>query len=384
MKKNFILICFIFLSFALKAQVNQNFDGNFCSGITGCWERAAFGGYFIVNDRPSNPLAASICTAASKNTTTPISGTGSLNGQHHSTSIPNYSQFFDYKDTIYSTAKGINGNTVSFKIRFSQIGYTVDPNLTMDVVCGSFVSSYTYNSVNQGTIFNINETIAGSGSGGTIMIVIRMNAFFGGNHSFDIIYDIDDFVTNAIPDLTNPCITAALPIKLTSFYANTINCNTVLNWRTAAEENIHHFEIQHSKDGLNFTTMANLNATNSTSIANYEYIDVNANTDINFYRLVSVENDGRKVYSKIIRQNGCKNNKITVYPNPTKDILNITGIEVGSTIKIINMIGQDLIILTATRSSESINIKDLPSSNYILSIINNKSLEKKNIKFIKQ
>jgi Secretion system C-terminal sorting domain len=381
MKRNFTLILLLLATNSLFAQITQNFDASFCSGINACWER------FTVAEtdcsaRPSNEFAESICTAAGQNTTTPISGTGSLNGIFHFTNSNPGCGFTLYSDTIYSIAKGVDGNTVSFKIRFSQLAFPAGITFSVKVISGTYTSIHNYTPANQGTIFTINETIAGSGSGGPIMIVISTTGSFTVG-SFHLVYDIDDFVTTGSLDLTNPCVLSIMPVKLNSFSAAFDNCTAVLNWKTSNEINASYFEIQRSTNGIDFLGIGRVNSENNSTGNNYKYVDNNPNDNINYYRLVMVDIDSRKALSNIIRVNGCKNSNITIYPNPVQDVLNISGVKAGNLIQVINSLGQIIITKTATQSTETLHVVELPKNIYTISIINNQTGQRNTHKFSK-
>lgn len=382
MKHVFTLFLSFLITSNLTAQVTQNFDGSFCSGITGCWER------FVVAETdctasPSNAVAESICTGIDQNTTTPISGTGSLNGIFHFTNSNPGCGFIAYSDTIYSVAKGVDGNAVSFKVRFSQLAFPAGITFAIKVISGSFTSIHNYTPANQGTIFTINETITGSGAGGPIMIVFYTTGTFTVG-SFHLVYDIDDFVTTGSLDLTNPCVLSVLPIQLNSFSVNSDKCSAVLNWKTTSEINASHFEIERSSNGINFSSVGRLNSQNSSTGNNYQYVDNNTNDNINYYRLVMVDIDNRKAVSNILRLNGCKNTGIAIYPNPTQDVLNVSGIRVGSLIQVANSLGQIITSKTAIQSTETINVANFPPNIYTVSIINNQTGQRTTHRFSKK
>jgi hypothetical protein len=123
-----------------------------------------------------------------------------------------------------------------------------------------------------------------------------------------------------------------LPVKLISFSAQ-LNSNnkTELKWVTASEINASHFVIQKSTDGINFSEIGIVPAKgNSSDIANYSLWD-NINTDqqaLIYYRLCSVDIDGKKEYSetRMIRVSKSGNSGISIvaYPNPAINDLRVT------------------------------------------------------------
>ncbi len=113
-----------------------------------------------------------------------------------------------------------------------------------------------------------------------------------------------------------------LPVELAEFTAEAIRSNQVLlEWETHAEINSSHFEIERSKDGINFETIDKVFAAgNSTTVLYYNYTDHEPLRDLSYYRLKEVDLDEKVQYSdirsvKILLDNlGIEDRKI--YPNP--------------------------------------------------------------------
>jgi hypothetical protein len=126
--------------------------------------------------------------------------------------------------------------------------------------------------------------------------------------------------------------TSILPVKLVSFSAS-LNGNKVgLQWTTATEENLSHFVVEKSLDGTNFSDAGIVFANgNSTSLISYNFVDNDINSSqksVIYYRLRSVDNDGKYSYSetRIIRisTNDAQAVAITAYPNPAISSVNVT------------------------------------------------------------
>lgn len=118
---------------------------------------------------------------------------------------------------------------------------------------------------------------------------------------------------------TNGCV----PVELT-FFKGTIAGNTnVLSWGTASEFDNSHFEVQHSIDGKNFSTIGKVEGTGTTvETQHYEYIDVNPAL-LGYYRLKQVDFAGTFAHSGIITldRKGAGKGIVEVFPTPTaKDV----------------------------------------------------------------
>jgi hypothetical protein len=106
-----------------------------------------------------------------------------------------------------------------------------------------------------------------------------------------------------------------LPLRFLSFSAQKCGGNVCLNWKTADEQSVSHFEIERSIDGRNFTSIKKEVAKNQsvnlyTSTDDFTFLQ---NIDIIYYRIKQVDADGKSTYSAIVmvRQ---KNIDVDVFP----------------------------------------------------------------------
>jgi hypothetical protein len=120
----------------------------------------------------------------------------------------------------------------------------------------------------------------------------------------------------------------SLPVQLISFTGTKESINNKLLWSTSSEVNNKGFELERSADGKTFSTIAFVQTKAdkgySTTTLNYSYADEKPLKGANYYRLKQVDNDGRIIYSSVVVLKGEKIFAISaIYPNPTKDQLNV-------------------------------------------------------------
>jgi hypothetical protein len=119
---------------------------------------------------------------------------------------------------------------------------------------------------------------------------------------------------------------ATLPVSLVKFTAMLDKQTAIINWATAYEENVSHFEIERSTDGKTYTRIA---TAFSLGTSNYTYKDVNVGspTGLIYYRLRSVDNTKESSLSQVrVIRLGKEQEAIalTTYPNPAIDFVRVS------------------------------------------------------------
>jgi hypothetical protein len=118
----------------------------------------------------------------------------------------------------------------------------------------------------------------------------------------------------------------ALPIELSSFTGKHEQKNNILDWITQTETNNAYFEIERSADAAqNFVKIAQKDGHGTTTQPkNYQFVDTNPLSGVNYYRLKQVDFDGAFSYSNIIAVNTPVLDKsFSVFPNPAQERLQI-------------------------------------------------------------
>jgi hypothetical protein len=162
----------------------------------------------------------------------------------------------------------------------------------------------------------------------------------------------------------------SLPITLISFKANiTENQQTVLKWATASEKDNDYFEIERSKNALDFESVGKIKGRGTIDLRNdYTFTDESPLKGINYYRLKQVDFDGQYSYTRaesVIRDG---DGTISLFPNPTANILKINfedTEQIENTI-IYNMMGR--VVKTISGNQGKYEISELPQGKYILQI----------------
>jgi hypothetical protein len=123
------------------------------------------------------------------------------------------------------------------------------------------------------------------------------------------------------PDLTT------LPLHLTIFNGSLKEKDVQLDWETTNESNTSHFQIERSTTGNRFEAVGAVAADgNRLAAGTYRYMDKGIalmQTDRLYYRLKSVDLDGKFTYSNVIAVRLPQQFNVMVFPNPVKNRLYI-------------------------------------------------------------
>ncbi|MBP6455994.1 MAG: lamin tail domain-containing protein [Chitinophagaceae bacterium] len=174
------------------------------------------------------------------------------------------------------------------------------------------------------------------------------------------------------------CINNPLPSFIKNFYGKIEEAKQVnLIWDIVNEIYVEKYEIEKSRDGINFENIGEVKAkaTNPSEEFRYNKIDYNPYYGKNYYRLKVLDIDGQFTYSKnILIQFGEGTTALqAMYPNPASDILNLDISLVSKekiTIEILNPLGQIVYnqqqLLDAGSNTISLNTSYLVAGNYAI------------------
>ncbi|MEY4933786.1 MAG: hypothetical protein RIS64_145 [Bacteroidota bacterium] len=137
----------------------------------------------------------------------------------------------------------------------------------------------------------------------------------------------------------------ALPVELVSFSGQRVGEFNILSWKTASEKNNIGFEVEKSIDGVSFQKIGFVKGQGTTAMPQqYEFRD-EATFGVTYYRLKQLDASGTWTYSKMISIATTDKNDtpLTIFPNPTTDILQMTFASNATQsidIELVNALGQ--------------------------------------------
>jgi hypothetical protein len=202
------------------------------------------------------------------------------------------------------------------------------------------------------------------------------------------------FPFSQLPPKMQICQISVLPVTLLNFTASYIADNNVkVSWSTTNELNVDYFEVERSTDASGFVGVERVNADQSlNSIHSYNVNDqlFNINSNIVYYRLRIVDQNGKFSYSKTIAiKLEQPENVLSVFPNPLNDY---TTLSIFATkpatgmLRLIDNSGKPLLIksFNVSNGSNSIlvdQLGNLPRGIYVIQVmLNNKLYNQKIVK----
>jgi hypothetical protein len=161
----------------------------------------------------------------------------------------------------------------------------------------------------------------------------------------------------------------SLAVNLLSFKAAVINNWVQLDWITAGERNNKGFGIERSTDQSNWTEISFINSQSNSEVTSaYHFTDRNAAPGKNFYRLKQLDLNGSIAYSAVAMIALDKEQQVSVYPNPAKEALMVSGMEDHMLLSIINALGQELKVpaVAVADKTARLDVSTLPAGVYYL------------------
>ncbi len=170
-----------------------------------------------------------------------------------------------------------------------------------------------------------------------------------------------------------------VPLKLISFTGERKQGTSYLKWITENEVMVDHFEVERSYDALNYTSVGNVVARNLSSRQNYYFEDRSPLQGIAYYRLRSVDIDGKFTYSNIVAlSDNIKNSAAFTVLNPAKGgitIFNRSSQEGLFNYRVLTMAGQLVVSGKVYMSANGGTVIPLPAAIsaglHLLELVNN-------------
>ena len=138
------------------------------------------------------------------------------------------------------------------------------------------------------------------------------------SQEFDSGPDLQAALPGVYNFVNNPS-TVSLPVELTSFVGNVFDDQVILTWSTASQLNFSHFQVEHSINAKDWSTLTTIEGEGTTNdLKEYFYTHSSPHNGKNYYRLRMVDLDETFKYSDIISANVSANSTVFLSPNPSR------------------------------------------------------------------
>jgi hypothetical protein len=149
----------------------------------------------------------------------------------------------------------------------------------------------------------------------------------------------------------------ALPVTFVSVTAHDKNGDVAVEWKVENESAIKEYQVEKSTDGARFVQAATTAAAN-TGAASYSWLDQKATPGYNYYRIRSIDLNGKVNYSEVVKVLiEVITPEIKIYPNPIRDgVINLHLINQPAGtyyIRLLNPLGQTIVAKQVTRAQGS-------------------------------
>lgn len=190
------------------------------------------------------------------------------------------------------------------------------------------------------------------------------------------IADYANTTSDHYPVLTRYFVTgfteSPLPVRLTEFTGNRQNNVVKLTWKTAWEQATREFVVERSATVNQYTAIGKVPAAgNSNGTRTYQLLDQNPQQGTNFYRLVSVDRDGKTEVSNVVRIDFGRNAVVTVWPNPAKNSFTVTTNGTRAQLQIVDMTGKIVRASLLQNTVETISTHGLSKGTYLVRVLSN-------------
>ena len=281
------------------------------------------------------------------------------------------SAYFEFTLTP-SGSNTVNITGISFGSRSTSTGPTT---FTVRTSIDNYGSDYALGTL--GSTWAIQSTTPSIVSGVSTALTLRIYGYngAGGAVAGTANWRIDDLSLTLTVEAAVPA-----PVELKNIKVSKKNNTNVLTWQTASENNNSHFDIERSDDGVKFSPLNAVKGHGTTNIVqDYTFTDDAPLKNINYYRLRQVDFDGKETVSKTVSINfdGKGQGKAKVYPTLVKDVVNIElAQDTKAEISVRDLTGR--VVLTQNTegaTNTSLNLSNLNSGMYLLSIRTNEGVE---------
>ena len=173
---------------------------------------------------------------------------------------------------------------------------------------------------------------------------------------------------NASPGSTND---SSVPVTYSYISVEAQNNSNLLTWSTSSEQNNDYFDVEHSLDGEDFSSIGRVEAKGNTRATGvYEFVHNEPIQGMHYYRLKQVDFDGVFTYSEIRSVDLIKEGKVSIYPSMVQGEMTIRhNFTYPTQVKVYNMSGQEVVSFSRVNSETSLDVTTLKPNIYLVQVV---------------
>jgi len=175
----------------------------------------------------------------------------------------------------------------------------------------------------------------------------------------------------------------SLPVTWLAVGAKLTGKEVQVSWTVSNEINVASYVVQRSADGLSFSNIATVNAT-ETVLPQKQYgaMDRLPLKGTNYYRVLQTDKDGKYTYSKTVLVNVTEAGGLIIYPNPAASTVNVQSGQAIMKLQIFNSGGQMMYEAKPVATQHAIPVQHWAPGVYYISITSGTQVTQS--RFIKQ
>jgi hypothetical protein len=293
----------------------------------------------------------------------------------------------NFQSLIYRSVDHVpgfsSGNTQAWTVNKNSNNNTLgNILLTSDADVSQRLSYSVVAAPSHGSLSGLPATaITNSGSALPAGVSYTPVAGFSGSDQFVIRVAAGNIYSESTINVT---VTGTLASTLVDFNVSKTGTNALVSWTTATESNAKSFEILHSTDGINFTSVGTVAAQGNSSISHsYSFTHYSPATGNNYYKLKLTDFDGQVTFYpvKLLQVQTNILSAVVLLKNPaTGNTIPLQFNESGKwELSLYSLQGQKFVGATANISSSgtlyNFNLPNIGKGIYLLRAMNGKSTE---------
>ena len=167
---------------------------------------------------------------------------------------------------------------------------------------------------------------------------------------------------------TTDCSIVALSASFGDVTALETDNGALVSWFTYSEHNTARFDIMHSTNGTEWTKIGSETAAlNSSELKNYAFTDTRMSQGNNYYKLIEYDLDNTTYESKTVSLYR-DNRGITLYPNPTNGLVNISAQQTITNVQVNDLNGTMVHSTQANDKGVVLNLNQLKKGTYFVNV----------------